>query len=92
MTENSDKDGVSSPSWTYGERAVGISFNPSQSPSVARLKSLYAGIIDILNSERLKVFDGTRLTPETVRLLSIAITQAQTAQMWAVKAATWKDD
>jgi hypothetical protein len=28
---------------------------------------------------------------ESVRLTSIAITEAQTAQMWAVKAATWKD-
>ena len=28
---------------------------------------------------------------ERVRLASIAITEAQGAQMWAVKAATWKE-
>jgi hypothetical protein len=28
---------------------------------------------------------------ERSRLASVAITEAQTAQMWAVKAITWKD-
>jgi len=30
-------------------------------------------------------------SPEVKRLASVAITEAQTAQMWAVKALTWKD-
>jgi len=30
-------------------------------------------------------------SPEVKRLASIAITEAQGAQMWAVKAITWKD-
>ena len=51
---------------TFGEVAVGLSFNPSGDLAVNRLKTLYAEIIDIAH-------------------------EAQTAQMWAVKAATWRD-
>ena len=43
---------------TFGEKAVGLSFNPSGDDAVARRAS-------------------------------VAITEAQTAQMWAVKAITW---
>jgi len=49
------------------------------------VKSLYAQIIDELHDLR----SGT--TGEAARLASIAITEAQGAQMWAVKAITWKD-
>ncbi|MHB8089967.1 MAG: Acb2/Tad1 domain-containing protein, partial [Anaerolineaceae bacterium] len=51
---------------------------------VFKIKQLYAEIIDIMN-------DLKDPTPsEAGRLASIAITEAQTAQMWAVKAITWK--
>jgi phosphoribosylcarboxyaminoimidazole (NCAIR) mutase len=33
----------------------------------------------------------TTQSPEVVRMACVAITEAQTAQMWAVKAITWKD-
>jgi len=67
---------------TFGETAVGISFNPSGSEQVDKLKALYAQVIDILNDDRGDNRD------ERARLTSIAITEAQTAQMWAVKAVT----
>lgn len=70
---------------TYGERAVGLTFNPSGDASVQEIKKTYAAIIDLLNDARLKVADS-----EAKRLHSIAITEAQSAQMWAVKAATWR--
>jgi hypothetical protein len=70
---------------TFGQKAVGLSFNPSGSSEVDRLKGLYAEIIDCLNDLR----GGQR--SEQARLASVAITEAQGAQMWAVKAATWKD-
>ena len=76
---------------TFGEKAVGLSFNPSGDTTVNRLKSLYAEIIDICHDARCgnpTTVDGKS---ELGRLYSIAITEAQTAQMWAVKAATWKD-
>lgn len=70
---------------TFGEKAVGLSFNPSQDENVKMLKERYAAIIDHLNDLRNATEDG-----ETKRLLSVAITETQGAQMWAVKAATWQ--
>ena len=69
---------------SYGEKAVGLSFNPSGDPAVDTMKRDYAKIIDALHDLR-------RLgnTEEQQRLCSIAITEAQAAQMWAVKAITW---
>lgn len=72
---------------TFGEKAVGLSFNPSGDADVDKLKRLYAEIIDICHNHRLALMGGS----EKVRLWSVAITEAQGAQMWAVKAATWKD-
>lgn len=69
---------------TFGEKAVGLTFNPSGDDRVQRLKAMYAAIIDELNAMR-------EDRSEQARLASIAITEAQGAQMWAVKAATWKD-
>lgn len=69
---------------TVGETAVGLQFNPSQDPTVKELKELYAKIIDILDADRGSNRD------ERARLASVAITEAQTAQMWAVKAVTFQ--
>ena len=75
---------------TFGEKAVGLTFNPSNDTDVDAIKRLYAQIIDTLEELRhTAAFIGTR--SEKGRLASIAITEAQTAQMWAVKALTWKD-
>lgn len=72
---------------TYGRQAVGIGFNPSGDPLVYELKAGYADIIDALNVLRESAkADGDS---EKIRIISIAITEAQGAQMWAVKAATW---
>jgi hypothetical protein len=71
---------------TYGEKAVGLSFNPSGDADVERVKRLYAEIIDYCNDAR-----SHDVASERKRLFSVAITEAQTAQMWAVKAITWKD-
>ena len=70
---------------SYGEKAVGITFNPSNDENVEKVKALYAEIIDTINNIR-----GEDRN-EKARLLSIAVTEAQTAQMWAVKGITWKD-
>ena len=71
---------------SYGEKAVGLTFNPSGDPDVEEIKFAYAKIINRM--------DKLRSATESVdikRIASIAITEAQTAQMWAVKAVTWKD-
>lgn len=72
---------------TYGEKAVGLSFNPGNNPEVHAVKVAYAAIIDQLAVMRRDAGDAE--DSEKVRVLSIAITEAQTAQMWAVKAITW---
>lgn len=70
---------------TYGQRAVGISFNPSGDDEVAKCKQMLADAIDQMHQLRCASDD-----PEVGRMASLAITEMQTAQMWAVKALTWK--
>ena len=72
---------------TYGERAVGLTFNPSNDADVQECKVAYAAIIDNLARLRDEAADG-----EKKRLFSVAITEAQTAQMWAVKGITWQEE
>ena len=71
---------------TFGTKAVGLSFNPSGDEKVQKIKELYAQIIDLCDSLRTEAGKS-----EKARLFSVAITEAQGAQMWAVKAITWKD-
>jgi len=70
---------------TFGEKAVGLTFNPSWDGKVNAIKVLSAQLIDLLNEVRWEQ------RSEQARLCSVAITEIQTAQMWAVKAVTWKD-
>ena len=71
---------------TFGEKAVGLSFNPSNSDVVSLCKQEFATVIDRMNDLR-----AATPNKEIARMASVAITEAQTAQMWAVKALTWKD-
>lgn len=70
---------------TFGEKAVGLTFNPSADPLVDAIKKEFATCIDELQALRLRSTD-----PEVKRMCSVAITDAQSAQMWGVKAATWR--
>lgn len=78
MNENEQKK------LTFGERACGVSFNPGGNPDVDSIKRQFAAIVDDLNDRR-----SASENPEVKRMLALAITDAQTAQMWAVKAVTW---
>ncbi|WP_254563181.1 Acb2/Tad1 domain-containing protein [Dyadobacter diqingensis] len=71
---------------SFGQKAVGLSFNPSGDDAVGKAKQIYADAIDQLNELRASTTNG-----EVKRLASVAITETQSAQMWAVKALTWKD-
>jgi hypothetical protein len=71
---------------SFGEKAVGLTFNPGGNPQVNVVKAAYAAIIDQLNDLRTQAGQS-----EAGRLFSVAITEAQAAQMWAVKAITWQD-
>jgi len=70
---------------TFGEKACGVSFNPGGLENVASIKADFAAIVDKLNNTR-----DASTNQEVKRMLSIAISEAQTAQMWAVKAVTWQ--
>jgi hypothetical protein len=69
---------------TFGEKAVGLTFNPSDDPAVDACKRHFAEVIDQLNDLRDATTSGERK-----RMYSHAITLAQGAQMWGVKAITW---
>ncbi len=90
-TESETKQGPGNPDGkpapTFGQKAVGISFNPSQDSAVDRCKQTFANAIDQLNDfrNRIDATDGQR------RHASTAITEIEGAQMRAVKALTWKD-
>ncbi len=71
---------------TYGQKAVGLSFNPSANSEIDKCKAIFANAIDQLNTLRTQSESA-----EAKRLYSLAITEAQSAQMWGVKAITWKD-
>jgi len=71
---------------SFGGRAVGLTFNPSHLLSVQVIKTQIANTINELHQSRLEAED-----PEVKRMLSVAITELQTAQMWAVKALTWRN-
>ena len=79
MSENTVRE------MSFGEQAVGLTFNPSNSHEVDKCKKEFADVIDRMNYLR-----ESSTNPEVKRMASIAITEAQTAQMWAVKAITWK--
>ena len=74
------------PQQTFGQKAVGLSFNPSGDDAVSKCKQHFADAIDQMNDLR-----TSSSSPEVKRMASVAITEMQTAQMWAVKALTFKE-
>lgn len=70
---------------TFGQKAVGLTFNPGGNPEVNEVKTQYAAIIDKLDSLR-----AAATSPDAKRYFSTAITEAEKSQMLAVKAITWQ--
>lgn len=71
---------------TFGQKAVGLRFKPSQDSAVDIFKQRFADAIGQLHELR-----NSSDSSEVRRLASVGITELQTAQMWAVKALTWAD-
>lgn len=69
---------------TFGQKAVGLKFNPSNDDKVSRIKQKAAELIDELNEQREATQDGEEKAQYTLAIRSI-----QVGQMWGVKAATW---
>jgi hypothetical protein len=82
---------------TFGEKAVGREVGIQHAPGsvytlatredigVDGIKVDFANLIDTLNDLRADAGDA-----DVMRMLSLAITDLQTASMWTVKAVTWK--
>lgn len=66
---------------TKGEELVRVDFNPSKSDKVTDLKQKFASLINEVDSLSNK---------DTARHVSLAITNLETAAMFAVKAITYK--
>lgn len=71
---------------SFGEIAVGLTFNPSGDEKVNQVKRKCADLINDLDH-----FRKTSESSGAKRHCSIAITFLEDAQMRAVKALTWKD-
>lgn len=70
--------------FTLGQYRVGTSFNPSANPVVDEIKQKAADLIDAI--DRIQI---TSDPPDAVaRLKAVAMTEVESAAMWAVKAAT----
>lgn len=71
---------------TFGERAVGVSFNPSKDPRVDEMKAWAAWGIDKIKEYERKADSGGK------RHFAIATTELESVQMRIVKALTWSDN
>ena len=72
---------------TPGEKAVGLTFNPSGDERVAKLKKLFAEAFDIVE-QSVCADDGTIPTARKRKMRDNALQEIITAQMWAVKVIT----
>lgn len=79
---------------TRGEYRVGIGFNPSGDDMVGKIKRAAADLIDLIDSVEMyepRLDDADIAwwrTGEIRRLKALAMTEVESAAMWAVKAAT----
>lgn len=73
---------------TVGEYKVGLDFNPSANPVVTDLKTKAAAFIDAVSGMKFADEQTEQQASEINRLKALAITHAEDAAMWAVKAAT----
>lgn len=71
-------------SLSFGQKAAGVTFNPSKDPDVDEIKNLSAQLIDKIDALR-RASSGDK-----ARYYSKAISHIEDGQMNAVKAITWQ--
>jgi hypothetical protein len=81
-------DTPQAPELTFGQKAVGITFNPGGLEQVNNIKALCADVIDELDRQRTKAKEENN--GEKIAQFTLAIRDIQSGQMWGVKAATWQ--
>lgn len=72
---------------TFGQKAVGLNFNPSGEDAVGTAKQTIADAIDQMYQFK----EDPQTNMGAKRHASVAITQLEDAQMRMVKALTWKE-
>lgn len=79
---------TATPQLTFGQKAVGITFNPGGMPQVNAIKEKSAILIDELATQR----EAAKMNnnSEMIAQFTLAIRAIQEGQMWGVKAATWQ--
>ncbi len=77
----------SQPTMTFGEKLVGLTFNPSNDDKVSQAKRLCADLADLLYSEH---NNGNEHTELQSRLFNHAVGEILNAQMNVVKVLTLK--
>ena len=88
-----EKSTVEKNELTFGEKAVGLPFNPSNDDKVSLAKQLIADTIDLLEEDhKEKTFNGRAMPSWTRNVFRTAAFNALiAAQMAVVKYLTWKD-
>jgi hypothetical protein len=71
---------------TFGEQLVGVSFNPSGDPQVARVKEICAELAEILKEN----YSDNEKSPIKSLLFDHAVGEILNAQMCVVKVITMK--
>lgn len=85
-TPETQCDPARSREMTFGEKLVGITFNPSADDKVAKAKQLCAELADLLNDEN----SSKESSQFSQRLFSHAVGEILNAQMNVVKVLTLK--
>jgi hypothetical protein len=75
---------------TAGQKLVGISFNPSNMPTVDRVKQLAAEMFDIMKADYMHKCTDPNASPEFFTAFVHAQGEILNAQMNAVKMLTWR--
>lgn len=76
---------------SFGEKLVGLSFNPSENEKVDKAKKLFAEAADLLKEHIVEVREKEGLTTMGADLFSHAIGEILNAQMCAVKVLTFTE-
>ena len=87
MENNTDRE------LSFGEKAVGLTFNPSGDEKVNKAKKLMADSLDLLQEVELEKSDYGKIKPnwEANVFRTNAFNKIVDAQMALVKYITWKD-
>lgn len=78
---------------TFGEKLIGIGFNPSKDSVVDEAKQLSAKLVNLVNDKHNEITDNGKGMASHLRntLRTFAITAVLSAQMAVVKYLTWND-